>query len=183
MAITRWMSWEGGVDLCGATAPGMAAPNVIVHVGRVVQTPAGSASSAMIFFAPDPAKPPEFFAFVSTDEKVGRYFGPNVFAGTPFEKAPVLIGKFEIVTEAKGVGAKITVAGRLFETWLSDLGPTEIVRREPTATSPFTQLGIEAAAMKASLKIDGKEITLHLPKVGISGGPAAVSAPAGLYVR
>jgi hypothetical protein len=91
MAITRWMSWEGGVDLCGSTAPGMATPNVIVHVGRAVQTPAGSASSGLILYAPDPGAPPEVFGFVTTDERVGRYFGPNLFADTPFEKAPVLI--------------------------------------------------------------------------------------------
>jgi len=183
MAITRWMSWEGGVDLCGATSPGIATSNVVVHVGRVVQTPAGSASSALILFAPDPAKAPDFLAFVTTDEKVGRYLGPNIFAGTPFEKAPVVIGTFEVTTQAKGVGAKVTAGGRVFETWLSELGPTELVRREPASGSPFWQLGVEAAAARTSLRVDGKEIALHVPKAGISGGPAAVSAPAGLYAR
>jgi hypothetical protein len=42
---------------------------------------------------------------------------------------------------------------------------------------------LEAAAAKVSFKVDGKEIPLHLPAVGITGGPAAVSSPAGFYAR
>jgi len=43
MAVTQWMSWEGGVDLIAVTAPDVAMPNVIVHVARMVHTPVGSA--------------------------------------------------------------------------------------------------------------------------------------------
>jgi hypothetical protein len=32
MAMTQWMSWEGGVDLVAMTLPGLEMPNVIVHV-------------------------------------------------------------------------------------------------------------------------------------------------------
>ena len=34
MAITRWMSWEAGVDLVAGTQAGLAMPNVIVLVAR-----------------------------------------------------------------------------------------------------------------------------------------------------
>jgi len=36
---------------------------------------------------------PILSAFVSEDEEVGHYFGPHIFAGTPFENAPVIVGK------------------------------------------------------------------------------------------
>jgi hypothetical protein len=40
MTISDWMSWEGGVDLVASTIPGSAQPNIIVHVARLVHTPA-----------------------------------------------------------------------------------------------------------------------------------------------
>ena len=43
MAVTQWMSREGGVDLITVTAPDVAIQNVIVHVARMVHTPVGSA--------------------------------------------------------------------------------------------------------------------------------------------
>jgi len=33
------------------------------------------------------------------------------------------------------------------------------------------------------LEVDGKEVALILPEAGLSGGPPAVWAPAGLYAR
>jgi len=48
------MSWEGGVDLVGATSPEAQQPNVIVHVARLVHTPAGSAPAGMLLYHPPP---------------------------------------------------------------------------------------------------------------------------------
>src|SRR5688572_18542458 len=65
--ITSWMSWEGGVDLCAATQGGLAMPNVIIHVARMVHTPNGSAPAGMILYQPDPAAPPLVMGFCSPD--------------------------------------------------------------------------------------------------------------------
>ena len=35
-AVKSWMAWEGGVDLIGMTQDGLAQPNLIVHMARVV---------------------------------------------------------------------------------------------------------------------------------------------------
>jgi len=87
--VTNWMSWESGIDLVAVTAPYLQMPNVIVHLGCMVNTPAGNAPSGMIFWQPNPAALPEVMGFVSTDETVGKYFGPHIFADTPFENAPI----------------------------------------------------------------------------------------------
>ena len=42
---------------------------------------------------------------------------------------------------------------------------------------------VEAVALEVSLKVDGELVIIHIPKTGISGGPAAVYATAGLYAR
>jgi hypothetical protein len=177
------MAWEGGVDLVALTRPDLQMPNVIVHVARLVHTPIGSAPSGMIFWQPDPAAPPAVIGFISTDPKVGAYFGPKIFAGTPFESAPVLVATIEIETGSGFVGAKVTVAGHVFQTRLSNLQPAALVQRAPGGITPFTQQGVEAAAGRAQLWVDGTEVSLIVPPVGISGGPAAVSAPCGLYAR
>ena len=49
--------------------------------------------------------------------------------------------------------------------------------------TPFFQQGLEAAASQASLEVDGVKIDLVIPPVGITGGPGAVSSPAGVYGR
>ena len=181
--LQNWMSWEGGVDLVACTKPGLAMPNIIVHVARLVHTPVGSAPSGIVFFQPDPAAPPVGVGFVSTDAKVGAYFGPKIFAGTPFESAPVLAAQIEIETGSDFVGAKVTAGGHVFRTRLSGLGNLELVQRPPATMTPFTQQGLEAVAARAQLWVNDQEIPLIVPPVGISGGPAAVSAPAGLYAR
>ncbi len=183
MAIQQWMSFEGGVDLCGFTQPGLAMPNVLVHVARMVHTPVGSAPSGMILWQPDPAAAPALIGFISSDEKVARYFGPNIFRGTPFEQAPALLAKIEVTIEAAAVSARITVGARRFETRLTGLGALALVQRASAAMTPFTQQGLEAAATAATLVVDGKPVAVSLPPVGISGGAAAVFAPAGLYAR
>ncbi|MEK7951909.1 hypothetical protein [Luteolibacter soli] len=183
MAVTNWMSWEGGVDLIAVTAPDVAMPNVIVHVARMVHTPVGSAPSGIVFWQPDPSLPPAVCGFVSTDPKVGAYFGPQIFAGTPFEGAPVLDAKIEIVSGPDACSARVEVAGHVFETSLTGLAPAELIQRAPIATAPFTQQGLEAPAATATLKVNGQPVEIIIPPVGITGGPCAVSAPCGLYAR
>jgi hypothetical protein len=75
------------------------------------------------------------------------------------------------------------VGSFLFETTFSGLGPLEIINRTPSAMPPFAQQGVEAAAQKAALRVNGKEISLILPPMGVGGGPAAVFSPCGVYAR
>ncbi|MES1221336.1 MAG: hypothetical protein ABUT20_37895, partial [Bacteroidota bacterium] len=118
--VTKWMSWEGGVDLVAVTSPDLQMPNVIVHLGRMVTTPVGNAASGMIFWQPDPTANPLVMGFVSTDEKVGSYFGPNIFAGTPFEAAPTLQATIEIKMDEKCAYSKCVVGDYTFEVEMSD---------------------------------------------------------------
>ncbi len=177
------MSWEGGVDLVAATHAGLPMPNVIVHVARLVHTPIGSAASGMVFFQPDPAGAPLVMGFVSTQPQIGRYFGPKIFAGTPFEQAPALDARIDVEIASTYVGATVTVAGHVLRTRLEDFTAPELVQRAPGGMTPFWQQGLEAAASRARLWVDGREISILVPPVGISGGPAAVFAPAGIYAR
>jgi len=184
MQIKQWMSWEGGVDLAAVTDARLQQPNVIVNVARVVHTPVGSAPAGLVFWQPDATQPPKFAGFVSTDEKVGAYFGPNIFAGTPFEQAPVTKADIRITTNLPGsASARVEVAGLVFEMTLSGLGSMETINRPPAAMPPFAQMGIEAVATKAELKVNGQPVTVIIPPIGISGGPAAVWAPSGIYAR
>ncbi|MCC6786189.1 MAG: hypothetical protein IT457_25315 [Planctomycetes bacterium] len=182
--IDRWMSWEGGVDLCAATRSDLAMPNVLVHVARVVHTPLGSAPAGMVLYQPDPNGAPLVIGFVCTDPKIGAYFGPRIFAGTPFEGAPVHTAKIAITTDLPGaVGARVEVGGHVFETRLEGLGGLSVIDRAPGGMTPFRQQGLEAVAKRATLKVDGVAVALALPERGISGGAPAVWAPAGVYAR
>ncbi|MDC7681987.1 hypothetical protein PQU92_01795 [Asticcacaulis sp. BYS171W] len=182
--VTQWMTWEGGVDLAAVTDSTLKQPNVIVHVARLVTTPKGSAASGMILYQPDATKPPLVMGFVSGTPEVGAYFGPHIFKGTPFEAAPALPAEI-VIDDSKAphtVSAKVRVAGHVFEVTLNGLLPLQTVNR-PAGALPFSQQGVEAAATKASLKVDGKDIAIVVPPVGLSGGPAAVWSPAGTYAR
>ena len=184
MSVTNWMAWEGGVDLVAMTVAGLPMPNVIVHVARMVHTPVGSAPAGMILYQPDPNGAPLAMGFISTDAKVAAYFGPKIFAGTPFEQAPAVTAKIVVATDLpKQVTSKVTVGGHVFEVTLSDLKPLELINRTPGQMTPFTQQGPESAAGKATLSVDGKPVSIILPPQGISGGAAAVWAPAGIYAR
>lgn len=177
------MSWEGGVDLVACTAPNHPMPNVIVHVARVVHTPRGSAAAGMILLQPDPAAAPQIVGFVSADASIGAYFGPAIFAGTPFQNVPFHPAEIQIEVGPNSVGATVRAAGREIRTKLSGLGAAGLVHRVPSAMTPFWQQGIERAAASAQLWIDGRTVPLFVPPVGITGGPAAVFAPCGLYAR
>lgn len=181
--VQRWMSWEGGVDLVALTKPGLAMPNVIVHVARIVHTPVGSAPAGMILWQPDPAAAPAVMGFISSDLNVARYFGPNIFAGTPFEQAPALQAAITVNIAADRVSAKVLVGGITFEVGLSGLAASELINRAPAAMPPFFQQGLEQAAAKAELLVNGEKVSLIIPPVGISGGPAAVYSACGIYAR
>ncbi len=183
MAKDNWMSWEGGVDLIAKTSAELEMPNVIVHVARMVHTPVGSAPGGMLFWQPDPTAPPLVFGFVSTEQTVADYFGKHIFAGTPFENAPSIIGSITIETSGHSASAVVEIPGFTFKTHLSDIGTQDLIDRAPLPTAPFHQQGLEASAGTASLEVNGGKIELTIPPVGITGGPCAVLAACGIYAR
>ncbi|MCC7011886.1 MAG: hypothetical protein IT454_04915 [Planctomycetes bacterium] len=184
MTISNWMAWEAGVDVAGSTASGLALPNLILHVARVVHTPLGSAPAGLVLWQPNPQAAPVLAGFVCADAKIGAYFGPRIFAGTPFEHAPVLTAKIEVrVDLPRSVASRIEVGGHVFEARLSELGPSELVQRGCGAPMPFAQQGVEASAARVVVSVDGAPLTLSIPPIGLSGGPGAVWAPAGVYAR
>jgi len=180
--VQSWMSWEGGVDLVALSQEGLEQPNVIVHIARMVHTPVGAAASGMVLI-PGPDGQPQLAGFVSTSETVGRYFGPNIFAGTPFENAPVLQGEIEVEVDAPRLArVKVTVAGYVIESELRDFGDLQAADRTP-GNLPFHDRSLEARAAQATLSVNGQNIPIIVPPVGMSGGPAAVWAPCGIYWR
>lgn len=181
--VSKWMSWEGGMDLVAFTQPGLTQPNVIVHLGRMVHTPVGSAPSGMIFWQPQPDAAPLVFGFVCGNPEVGQYFGPQIFAGTPFENAPVLDTEMELTITGQLAVARCRAGGYLFEVEMTDLGEPILINRAPAAMPPFHQQGVEQVAGKTRLKVNGREIPIIIPPVGISGGPASVVSPNGVYAR
>lgn len=181
--VRQWMSWEGGIDLVAVTDPTLQMPNLIIHLGRMVHTPVGSAPSGMILWQPDPASPPAVMGFVSNRAEVGQYFGPNIFADTPFEKAPVLDAQISIDIQAKQAISRCTVSGYEFEVIMSDFSDPYLIQRNPSAMPPFYQQGVEIHAKKVSVKINGAPINVIVPPMGITGGPASVVAPNGVYAR
>lgn len=181
--VSKWMSWEGGIDLTAVTSPDLQMPNVIVHLGRMVNTPVGNAPSGMIFWQPDTNAMPLVFGFVGTDAKVGAYFGPNIFAGTPFEAAPVLNASIDIQIGEKSAYAKCVTGDYTFEVEMSEFSEPYLIDRKPSAMPPFHQQGVEIHAKKAILKVNGQAINIIIPPAGISGGPASVVSPNGVYAR
>ncbi len=181
--VSQWMSWEGGIDLTAVTSPNLLMPNVIVHLGRMVNTPVGNAPSGMILWQPDPNAMPAVMGFVSSNETVGKYFGPNIFAGTPFEQAPVLDAKIDIQIMENRAISKVEVNGYLFEVEMSDFSRPYLIDRKPSAMPPFFQQGVEIHAKQVSLKVNGELISIIIPPVGITGGPASIVSPNGVYAR
>ena len=62
---------------------------------------------------------------------------------------------------------------------LSDL----LINREPSAMPPFYQQGVELHATDVTLKVNGAVVDIIIPPVGITGGPASVVSPNGVYAR
>ncbi|GIU83119.1 MAG: hypothetical protein D6687_02925 [Acidobacteria bacterium] len=181
MSVTKWMSWEGGVDLVALSKENIPMPNVIVHFARMVHTPVGSAPSGMILL-PDETGAPKVMGFVSTDKTVGDYFGANIFAGTPFENAPTLIGDIQVETDKATASVSVRIDGYEVRLELSELGEINRVSRQ-SPNLPFHDASLEASAGKVRLVVNGEELAVIVPPVGISGGPAAVFSPAGIYSR
>jgi hypothetical protein len=183
MSIKHWMSWEAGVDLVGLTQPNLMAPNLILHVARLVHTPVGSAPAGMIFWQPDPQQAPAVAGFITTNKSVGQYFGPNIFAGTPFETAPVLEAEIDVANDAASASSRIEVAGFVFECRLTKLGSPLLINKPPAAMTPFVQQGVEVPAASFEVKVNGKPVALTLPDFGMGGGAPALFAPCGIYAR
>lgn len=183
IAVSKWMSWDGGMDVAGVTDTGYKMPNVIFHVANMVNTPVGSAPSGMVLYQTDTASAPIVMGFVSSKKEVGDYFGPNIFAGTPFEKAPTLIADFKFTNDGTTATAIVKVDGHTFECTMTDFGSPYLINRVPSAMPPFYQQGVEQKTGKTTLKFDGKEINLFIPPVGITGGPGSVLSPNGVYAR
>ena len=181
--VKQWMSWEMGVDLVALTSPDLQMPNIIVHLGRMVNTPVGNAASGMIFWQPDATAAPLVMGFVSTNETVGAYFGPNIFAETPFEQAPVLNAEIDIQYDGTTAYSKCVVGGFTFEVEMTDLSAPYLINREPSAMPPFYQQGVERSCGKTILKVNGTVIDIIIPPIGITGGPASVVSPNGVYAR
>lgn len=184
MNVSQWMSWEGGVDLVAMSDPGLESPNVIVHVARLVHTPLGASPAGLIMIPnlDDLTGAPLVMGFIAQEVQVGAYFGPQIFADTPFENAYVLQANIEVQIGSSSGAARIEVGEYVIEMLLSDTSAPYIVDR-PIGALPFVQQGIERSAGAVSLTINGREVPLTVPQIGISGGPAAVLAPCGLYAR
>jgi len=184
MQVTNWMSWEGGVDLVAASTPDAAMPDVIVHIARTVNTPLGSSPAGMILIPnfDDPSAPPQLIGFVAADAAIGAYFGPNIFAGTPFEHAPVLEADIQVEIVGSSASAKITVGDFVIETKLSQIGEAFLVNR-PAEALPFVQQGVEANAGSVELIVNGEAKTVYVPEVGMTGGYGAVLSATGVYAR
>ena len=71
----------------------------------------------------------------------------------------------------------------MFEVEMGDFAEPCLIDRQPAAMPPFHQQGVEIHARKATLKVDGEVIPIIVPPVGISGGPACVVSPNGIYAR
>ena len=187
MDISNWMSWEGGVDLVALSAPNLPMPNVIVHLARVVHTPLGSTPAGIVML-PDPhdvAAAPRVMGFVAGDPRIGAYFGPKIFADTPFEQAPVLGAQIDVTIADNAATARVRVNGFDIEVRMSQLSAPYKVDRDAGENNdlPFFQQGVEQSAAHVELRVGGQLVPLTIPRSGVTGGPAAVVAPCGLYGR
>jgi hypothetical protein len=184
MAIVHnWMTWHDGINLTAITAPQLKSPNIIIHIGRQVNTPAGNAPSGLILFQPEPERMPAVAGFISTDKDVGKYFGPKIFAETVFEQIPVFKALITIQVLGAKAFSRCEVNGYVFELEMSGFSDPYLVHRSPTTLTPFWQQGIELSCTKSVLKVNGEVIDMIVPPIGITGGPASVMSPQGMYAR
>ena len=181
MSVSKWMSWEGGVDLVALSNEKIEMPNVIVHLARMVHTPVGSAPSGMILL-PNEDGTPKIMTFVSTNFEVGNYFASNVFAGTPFENAPTVVGEINVSIAEDLAEVTLKIEGFNVNLKLSNLGElTRVNRKSPNL--PFNDDSLEAEARTVELTINGIVTPVIVPPMGMSGGPAAVYSATGVYSR
>ena len=175
---TDFLSWFDGVDAMLKPTPDAPMPNVLVHVARITNTPAGMTPGGMLLINPDNKEMPDLFGFIC--EELGNYYGPKIFKGTPFENAPVLVAKITMnIDFPNSVSTKIEVAGHVIELELSNFDEAQFYHRE--GGMPFTQNVVEALAHTATFKFDGRVLEGQLPESGIGGGLPAVYSPSGIY--
>ncbi|MCP5536387.1 MAG: hypothetical protein H7A51_09160 [Akkermansiaceae bacterium] len=180
--VSQWMSWDSGVDLA-AQIDGNEGSMILVHVAAMVHTPVGSAPSGMVMIQESADAAPSVIGFVSSNPSVGAYFGPNIFAGTPFEHAPVLDASIEV---NKGVGscsATVTIGGTVIKVVMDQLGDTIRANRAAGEHSPFAQQALERAAGNASVTINGEAKMITIPPAAEGAPPSAAFTPAGIYSR
>lgn len=178
---TDFLSWTDGVDALLKPSDDAPLPHVLVHVARVTNTPWGIAPAGMLLINPDMKEVPDFFGFVCADEELGKYFGPKIFKGTPFEQAPVFKANINIHVDFPGnVRATIEVAGHVCELEMSSFDAAQYYNRDPFPM-PFRQNVIEAKASSATFKWNGKIIGGALPATGIGSGLPACYSPSGMY--
>ena len=65
---------------------------------------------------------------------------------------------------------------------MSGFGELHRVNRKSPAL-PFHDDSLEAAASNVKLSVNGEELSVIIPPVGMSGGPAAVYSATGMYSR
>ena len=182
MPIRNYMSWGGGFDLVAITE-GAEVPNIMVHVAEMVHTPAGSAPSGMVLIQRDTKAAPELMGFISTDTEVAKYFGPSIFKGTLFEAKPALEASILIYKRDNSISTRVIVGDFTIESTIGALGSLEHHSRHASEQTPFSQEVLERIGSEVSLSINGEELVVSLPPMGISGGAPAVSSPAGIYSR
>jgi len=180
--ITKWMSWQGGVDLA-AGYEGKEGSMILVHVAAMVHTPVGSAPSGMVLLQENAGEAPSLMGFISTKQEVADYFGPNVFAGTPFENAPGLVADIEVSQSVDSCSARVVVNGTELSVTMDNLAGAKRVSREANENAPFAQQVLERAAGNTSLTVNGESIAIAIPPQGASGEPVSAFTPAGIYSR
>ena len=180
--VNHWMSWEGGVDLA-AQYEGKETSMVLAHVAAMVHTPVGSAPAGMVLFQESADDAPSLMGFISTDQSVADYFGPNIFAGTPFESAPGLVAEINVTRGDSSCSAEVKVGDTHIAMTLGDLGPTIRSTRDASDHTPFTEQMLERIAGTASLQVNGEEIALSIPDATPGSAPPVAYTPTGIYSR
>ncbi len=179
---TDYLSWTDGVDALLKPSADAPLPHVLIHVAAITSTPWGMAPGGMLLINPELKEMPDFFGFICADEELGKYYGPKIFKGTPFENAPVY--KADIKVEVKFPGnvyARIEVDGHLCELEMNSFDEAKYYNRDPFPM-PFRQNVVEARAASATFKWDGRIIGGELPETGIGSGLPACYSPNGMYI-
>lgn len=188
MPISSWLGWENGVDITASTEENGRQPNLIVHAVRTVFTPVGSGAAGLILFTPLHATQPSphgtqpsLLGIITTNAEAGRYCASHIFAGTPFEDAPILEGEVRVEPAEERVEVHVATATFRIEATVSHIGVLQEVAR-PRGVLPYTQNTLEAGARHVALRIDGCEVPLYLPP-GVADAPLALWKPCGYYAR